>query len=424
MANKIQIRRGLKTNLPVLDAGEPALCTDTGEVFVGNTSAPVQLVNNAAYAEHLKDYVLQIPYAAAGGSANAYTVSLNPALAAYAEGVAVAVKINGDNTGAATLNINSLGAKSIVDSKGSALTAGKLKANSIYTLRYNGTNFILQGEGASGNALASDLLSGKTASTDAGEITGTMPNCGAVSITPGSTSQAIAAGYHNGSGSVAGDADLTAANIKDQASIFGVTGTFTQEASVPITAATVLNGKKGFVNGAQIVGSMPDRGAVTITPSASNQSIAQGYHNGSGYVAGDTDLIAANIKSGVNIFGVTGTAQIRNFASGTVPQTGWSGEYPYEYISIYTGFQPTMILWTWTSLNSAYITLYSPYLANVGGSPTDWFNKVQSIRGVTLEYAQDFRNMTTWSVTSTGYTFTSYGNHFAKTHTVTWYAWG
>ena len=37
MANKIQIRRGLKTNLPNLDVGEPAICTDTKEVFIGNT---------------------------------------------------------------------------------------------------------------------------------------------------------------------------------------------------------------------------------------------------------------------------------------------------------------------------------------------------------------------------------------------------
>ncbi len=34
MANKIQIRRGgLKANLPSLDVGEPALCTDTKEVL-------------------------------------------------------------------------------------------------------------------------------------------------------------------------------------------------------------------------------------------------------------------------------------------------------------------------------------------------------------------------------------------------------
>jgi hypothetical protein len=44
MANKIQIKRGLKTNLPILDSGEPGFCTDTGEVFFGDGSANHQVV--------------------------------------------------------------------------------------------------------------------------------------------------------------------------------------------------------------------------------------------------------------------------------------------------------------------------------------------------------------------------------------------
>lgn len=37
-------------------------------------------------------------------------------------------------------------------------------------------------------------------------------------------------------------------------------------------------------------------------------AITQAYHDGSGSVAGDADLVAGNIKSGVNIFGVVGTS--------------------------------------------------------------------------------------------------------------------
>ncbi|BCZ49428.1 hypothetical protein psyc5s11_54950 [Clostridium gelidum] len=36
MSNKIQFKRGIKANLPVLDAGEPAFTTDTKEFFVGD----------------------------------------------------------------------------------------------------------------------------------------------------------------------------------------------------------------------------------------------------------------------------------------------------------------------------------------------------------------------------------------------------
>ena len=54
-------------------------------------------------------------------------------------------------------------------------------------------------------------------------------------------------------------------------------------------------------------GTMSDNGAVTITPGTGNQTIVQGYHNGSGTVEGDADLIASNIKSGANIFGIPGS---------------------------------------------------------------------------------------------------------------------
>jgi hypothetical protein len=49
MANKIQIKRGLKTNLPILNSGEPGFCTDTGEVFFGDGSANHQVVMHNEY---------------------------------------------------------------------------------------------------------------------------------------------------------------------------------------------------------------------------------------------------------------------------------------------------------------------------------------------------------------------------------------
>ena len=57
-----------------------------------------------------------------------------------------------------------------------------------------------------------------------GPIQGTMSNQGAVTYTPGTADQTVAAGYHNGSGKVVGDADLAAGNIKDGVEIFGISG--------------------------------------------------------------------------------------------------------------------------------------------------------------------------------------------------------
>lgn len=183
--------------------------------------------------EHQADDVNHVRYGVATGSANAYAVTLNPAPTTYAEGMAVSLKINADSTAASTLNVNGLGAKGIKKSNGTDVT--NLKANGIYTFRYDGTNFILQGEGGSGNAVASDLLSGKTATTDAGDIVGTMVDRGAYNVTPGAASKTIPAGYHNGSGTVSGDADLIAANIKSGINIFGVNGNL-----VPIAAGNNL----------------------------------------------------------------------------------------------------------------------------------------------------------------------------------------
>lgn len=147
MANKIQIKRGLKSSLPVLNLAEPALCTDTSEVFIGGNSGNIQLTKQDDFASHLADNTKHIPYAVATGSANTYAVTLSPAPTAYVDGMAICVKINVASTGASTLNVNGLGAKTILDSLGNAITSGGLKAGVPYTLRYNGTNFIVQGKG-------------------------------------------------------------------------------------------------------------------------------------------------------------------------------------------------------------------------------------------------------------------------------------
>ncbi|WP_312151049.1 glycosyl hydrolase family 28-related protein [Paenibacillus odorifer] len=51
MANKIQFRRGLKSALPTLSVGEPAITTDTGEVYVGHAGGNVGLATASQLAE-------------------------------------------------------------------------------------------------------------------------------------------------------------------------------------------------------------------------------------------------------------------------------------------------------------------------------------------------------------------------------------
>lgn len=220
--------------------------TNRIKAITGKTNwwdAPVKNIQQLAddHAAHLADNTQHVTYAVTTGLANTYVVTLSPAPTAYVAGMALAVKINIDSTGASTINVNNLGAKGIKKANGSDVT--NLKAGGIYTLRYDGVNFILQGEGASGNATASDLLLGKTATTDAGEITGTIPTKSAATITPGTTNQVIAAGqYLAGNQTILGDADLKASNLPVGVNIFGVAGSRSAIKSIQRGTASFVDG--------------------------------------------------------------------------------------------------------------------------------------------------------------------------------------
>ena len=97
------------------------------------------------------------------------------------------------------------------------------------------------------------------------------------------------------------------------------------------TSGYVLNGKTAWGltsdQWAVFTGTMPNNGAVTVVPTTTDQSIAAGYHNGSGVVQGDADLVAGNIKQGVNLFGVVGTLTGGGTYNAGVPKTGQTTPY-------------------------------------------------------------------------------------------------
>ena len=82
-----------------------------------------------------------------GGSADTYTATPSPAITAYATGSEFNLKVNADNTGASTLNVNAVAAKAIKKYDGAgaklALEAGDLQQDQYYKVIYDGTDFIL-----------------------------------------------------------------------------------------------------------------------------------------------------------------------------------------------------------------------------------------------------------------------------------------
>lgn len=95
-----------------------------------------------------------------------------------------------------------------------------------------------------------------------------------------------------------------------------ITGTCTYDSDTSddtAAVAEILAGKTAHARGTQLTGTMPNLGDASgvISTLDGEYVIGQGYHDGSGKVTIDSTekskLIAANIREGITILGVTGT---------------------------------------------------------------------------------------------------------------------
>lgn len=82
-------------------------------------------------------------FAIDGGSNDTYVITLSPAPSGYSTGLVIIFRANTANTGAASLNINGLGAKTIVKRVSTTLANGDIAALQFCMVVYNGTNFVL-----------------------------------------------------------------------------------------------------------------------------------------------------------------------------------------------------------------------------------------------------------------------------------------
>lgn len=78
-----------------------------------------------------------------GGTADVITLTAFPVHTAYTVGAELFFIASGDNTGAVTVNVNSLGAKNVMKMGAVALTAGEIVSGSMVHLVYDGTQFLL-----------------------------------------------------------------------------------------------------------------------------------------------------------------------------------------------------------------------------------------------------------------------------------------
>jgi hypothetical protein len=102
-------------------------------------------------------------FAADAEASDTYVITLTPAPSAYATGQRFSFSANTANTGAATLNVNALGAKTIKRPDGNDLETGDIVAGQHVTVEYDGTNF--QMVSASAATINPSLTNGSDAST-------------------------------------------------------------------------------------------------------------------------------------------------------------------------------------------------------------------------------------------------------------------
>lgn len=191
--------------------------------FVGRAKSTTQIFHETNNDITILSRLGSQIYAASSAGSDTYAITLSPALTAYVTGMVIQFKTDVANTGAATLNVNGLGAISIKKNSSAALATNDILAGQIVTVVYDGTNFQMQSQ--LGNPPASSKFGGD--GTD-----------GALSITSGAT------------------------NI-DLGNALVVTKNYT---SISITGTGSLTFSNPHANGTIII--LKSQGEVTLTSSA------------------------------------------------------------------------------------------------------------------------------------------------------------
>ena len=149
-------------------------------------------------------------------------------------------------------------------------------------------------------ATAADTLTGKVFVTSDGTVTtGTMANNGAVTkaLDAATTSYTIPKGYHSGAGKVsvtvetkevtptkaAQDIVPSTGKLLSKVSVAAIPAVYVDTSDADAAAANILDSKTGYVNGAKVVGTMPNNGSVSASMdglTTTSVTIPAGYTSG------------------------------------------------------------------------------------------------------------------------------------------------
>ncbi len=122
-----------------LAAGDILVGTTVAVIYDGTNFQMVSTLGNIGISQNGSEI-----FGVDSSGTDAYAITLVPAPTAYTTGMVVNFTAGTLNTGAATLNVNGLGAKSLVRNFNVALVTGDILAGQAITAIYDGTNFQMQ----------------------------------------------------------------------------------------------------------------------------------------------------------------------------------------------------------------------------------------------------------------------------------------
>lgn len=275
---------------------------------VADTSSPTSVDDWVrAIMASVKRYILDTDGGITSSGTNTITVTTNRQISSghQAAGFSLRFKAGGTNTGAATLNVDSLGAAAIKRLNGDALSAGDIVSGGVYDVAFDGTNYILMGTAVSGGSYGS--LSGDNSWSGVNAFSSTVTMTGAVTVGDGSGDTVVIKGttvnsYMSGLLSTASASALrTAIGLGTSATV----NTGTSGSTIPLLSAantwdTTQTITPGLLSGIYIDKSVSTNPHILLNKTSAAASSFITFRAGGstiGSVTGDSSSVTYNTTS-------------------------------------------------------------------------------------------------------------------------------